>query len=1727
MKTPIFLLTVGLCLGAPLHLASAGSLSGNVIYDGAQAGSVRLDAWQPQTDNKSLKLDGNGDFVNVGAVDLSGSALSVEYFFRGSSLQSAVRQQGGGGFLVAGWNGQHIISSDGSTNGIAISGVVTDGRWHHVVLTWEQGAADGFRSYVDGELVDSRDGGSDPIPDIGDNLILGAFQGTAEFTNGELDEVAVWKRVLTPEEVRAHRLGATKAGKEALVGYWNFDDDTATDLSGNGLDGEFGGEAAIVEAVVPALSPGFDELTLDVPGSFRFNDLPDGAGYTVRAFLDADGDGSPGSSEPSGVTTTDVAGDTTSDVILQGRPSITSQPQGASIVPGSSVTVTVEAMGSAPLSYQWRKDDEDIAGANEASYTIAAFAEADEARYSVVVTNAIASVTSEPAFLKASVDGANLAGNATYDGVQEGEVIVQTWIPKTGNQALNVDGDGDFAEITGGEAPIDLSGDEITVEYWFKGSSIQSAVRQQAGGWIVAGWNGLHILSNDGGTAGISAGDATDGQWHHVVMTWKRGTTDGFASYLDGVLVAARDSSGDPIPAHGSPLYFGAFGGAGEFSTGLIDEVAIWRRAFSQGEVQESQFTTLTGAEDGLAGFWNFDDGTVTDLTEQGFDGELGGDAAIIDADPRGLGSGLFQTRSNGVGAFEITGVPKGQGYLVYAFLDANGDGKFQRTEPSGFASDVVDLDDSVTNVEISLTEPPFIVTEPTEIETPLGGAAEIAVVAAGSAPLSYEWRFNNEPLVDGGSISGANSATLTLSDVTADNFGVYTVEVSNALGSVVAGALLSEQVSGFPIAGTVTFDGPIGRADDKALVLDGDGDFVETPITDLSGPELTIQYWFKGSSLQSAVRQQSGGWVVAGWNNTHILSHDGVTDGVAIGEGAVDGDWHHIALTWKQGSTDGFASYVDGVLIDARDSINEPIPAHNAALYFGAFQGAGEFSNGMLDEVSVWSRALSASEIASGYQNSLTGEEQGLVGYWNFNDGTATDLSPNNNDGTLNGDAAIVDSPFRNGAGTVYVQTARTKLNNQTLCVDGVDGHAVVEEITDLSGSELTVQYWFKGSSNQSAVRQQGAGWIVAGWNGQHILSNDGGTSGIPLGDGYNDGQWHHLVMTWKQDAANGFASYLDGQLVAARDSSSAPIPAHNAALYFGAFNGVGEFSTGCIDEVAIWNRALSQPEIQANWNKVLSGAEPGLTGHWNFDDGTVTDLSPGGNNGEAAGGATFESEDIPGLGGRTFSTAVAGGPGAYQLDNVPQGTDYVFTAYLDNNGNGQRDPEEPVGLYESNPVNVSGAINDLNITLQAAAFVVAQPQSVSANAGETVQLSAEATGSEPLTIQWLKNGQALADDDVVSGANTTNLTIAGARPKDIGQYTLHVSNRVSEFTSNVATVSLTNVTPAADVLFHWKLDEAGGASVSDASGNGTHGGLGSADGGAVTVAETGIASGNGISVDDAGGSGSGFAFLSGETETLPELNQFTLSMWVNQAADDAGVSTLASKGEAGDPFALAGAGGDLFWFAGGTQLVTMSGVMTPGTTQHIALSVDNVSVPNLTVIYVDGVEAGRLEDDGNFSDTDPSVFQVGAQSDAFGFKGLIDDVQLYSTALSAANITTLFENPGVALAEPIIEGGPGGDSDSDGDGVLDAHEVIAGTDPNDPTSVFRVATVSNAADGFVVTWQSVADKTYTIEFSTTMNGDWINVGTQASAGAETSFTDTDAGRLAASVGYYRVTVN
>lgn len=82
-----------------------------------------------------------------------------------------------------------------------------------------------------------------------------------------------------------------------------------------------------------------------------------------------------------------------------GAPVIVAQPAGQSAPVGGLATFSVTANGDAPLSYQWLKDDTEIAGATSATFTISAVQAADAATYTVVVTNGVGSVTSTGADL--------------------------------------------------------------------------------------------------------------------------------------------------------------------------------------------------------------------------------------------------------------------------------------------------------------------------------------------------------------------------------------------------------------------------------------------------------------------------------------------------------------------------------------------------------------------------------------------------------------------------------------------------------------------------------------------------------------------------------------------------------------------------------------------------------------------------------------------------------------------------------------------------------------------------------------------------------------------------------------------------------------------------------------------------------------------------------------------------------------------------------------------------------------------------------------------------------------------------------------------------------------------------------------------------------------------------------------------------------------------------------
>ncbi|MEJ8851978.1 immunoglobulin domain-containing protein [Variovorax rhizosphaerae] len=81
-------------------------------------------------------------------------------------------------------------------------------------------------------------------------------------------------------------------------------------------------------------------------------------------------------------------------------PAITTQPASLSVAEGQAAKFSVTASGTAPLSYQWRRDGTDIPGATSADFTLAATTAIDNgAIFTVAATNSAGSATSSPAML--------------------------------------------------------------------------------------------------------------------------------------------------------------------------------------------------------------------------------------------------------------------------------------------------------------------------------------------------------------------------------------------------------------------------------------------------------------------------------------------------------------------------------------------------------------------------------------------------------------------------------------------------------------------------------------------------------------------------------------------------------------------------------------------------------------------------------------------------------------------------------------------------------------------------------------------------------------------------------------------------------------------------------------------------------------------------------------------------------------------------------------------------------------------------------------------------------------------------------------------------------------------------------------------------------------------------------------------------------------------------------
>jgi len=125
---------------------------------------------------------------------------------------------------------------------------------------------------------------------------------------------------------------------------------------------------------------------------------------------------------------------------------------------------------------------------------------------------------------------------------------------------------------------------------------------------------------------------------------------------------------------------------------------------------------------------------------------------------------------------------------------------------------------------------------------------------------------------------------------------------------------------------------------------------------------------------------------------------------------------------------------------------------------------------------------------------------------------------------------------------------------------------------------------------------------------------------------------EWFHIAAV---SGPGGMRLYLNGVLVARHTNEAclAVIKAEQLNLLGRglARNPDDRDFFGQIDEVRVWNYRRSPEQIRDNMNRRFSGREEGLVGLWNFDDGAVTDSSPGAHHGKLHGDARIVSPSLP----------------------------------------------------------------------------------------------------------------------------------------------------------------------------------------------------------------------------------------------------------------------------------------------------------------------------------------------------------------------------------------------------------------------------------------------------------------------------------------------------------------
>jgi hypothetical protein len=267
---------------------------------------------------------------------------------------------------------------------------------------------------------------------------------------------------------------------------------------------------------------------------------------------------------------------------------------------------------------------------------------------------------------------------------------------------------------------------------------------------------------------------------------------------------------------------------------------------------------------------------------------------------------------------------------------------------------------------------------------------------------------------------------------------------------------------------------------------------------------------------------------------------------------------------------------------------------AHQYIQYKGTFSTTDTSLTPTLTDVTVNYVDRYSTPSVPGHE--LTGAETGLLALWHMNN-DATDASGNGYTGALGGNATF---------------TASAMVGSDAVSFDGVDDYVSMGDIAamDTPGA-FTIELWFNRAADQTSVTNHGIYNILVAQSSDAANDNlEIGTQGTQIQfylqstalnavktveAGIQNNTWYHLAFVYDQNATNELKLYLDGGLLAQWSdhggvlASSSTSPFSLGLARPGGSNW-GDFQ-GSMDEVALYTRALSGAEVQADYD-LTSGA-------------------------------------------------------------------------------------------------------------------------------------------------------------------------------------------------------------------------------------------------------------------------------------------------------------------------------------------------------------------------------------------------------------------------------------------------------------------------------------------------------------------------------------------------------